>query len=117
MHNLEELKVWVKSVDLSTEIYRITKVFPSEEKFGITQQMRRCSVSIASNIAEGAGRSSKKEFANFLSMAMGSCYELSTQLLISKNLGYVDDIVYQSTKTNVDEIKKMIFAFVKRLKS
>ena len=91
MHKHKNLKVWQKSVSLATNIYELTKTFPQEERFGITSQIRRAVVSISSNIAEGAGRGSKKEFAQFLSIAYGSCYELDTQLLISNNIGFLSD--------------------------
>ncbi|MCS6796221.1 MAG: four helix bundle protein, partial [Raineya sp.] len=81
MHNYRELKVWQKAVDLVTKVYQITYQFPSEEKFGLVSQIRRCAISIPSNIAEGAGRNTTKDFANFLSIANGACSELSTQFL------------------------------------
>ena len=79
MHNYKELKVWQKAVQLSTAVYSLCSELPAEEKYGLKSQMQRCSVSIASNIAEGAGRNSNKEFKYFLSIANGSCYELETQ--------------------------------------
>jgi len=79
-------------MDLVEDIYRITRDFPNEERFGLTQQMRRCAVSIPSNIAEGAGRSSSKEFLRFLNIAMGSLAELETQLDIAKRIGYLSEV-------------------------
>ncbi len=76
MHNYKQLEVWKKGIDLATIIYALTKKFPKEEKFGIISQMRRCVVSISSNIAEGAGRNSDKEFRQFLNISFGSCSEL-----------------------------------------
>ena len=76
------------SCQLALKVYRLTEKFPQHEIFGITSQMRRSAVSIASNIAEGAGRQSSKEFLNFLSIALGSLFELQTQFYLSKNLGY-----------------------------
>ncbi len=90
MHQFKELKVWQKSVELATEVYNSTNNFPAEEKFGITSQIRRSVVSISSNIAEGAGRKTKKEFKLFLNYAYSSCSELETQLIISKNLGFLN---------------------------
>ena len=84
-----DLKVWIDSINLVTKIYTFTNNFPKEELFGITSQIRRAAVSIPSNIAEGAARTSKKEFLNFLSIALGSASELETQIMISRNLKYI----------------------------
>lgn len=114
MHNLKELKIWQKAVELATEIYRLTADFPQEERYGLTSQIRRSVVSISSNIAEGAGRNSEKEFVQFLSISNGSAYELQTQLIISKNLGRVatslDDILDQ-----IDQIQKMNYSLQQKL--
>jgi four helix bundle protein len=87
----KDLLVWQESYQLSIEIYNATKVFPKEEVFGITSQLRRAIVSVCSNIAEGFGRSSRKEKDQFYSMANGSLTEVENQLLISKGIGYLDD--------------------------
>jgi four helix bundle protein len=79
MHNLKELKIWNKATDLTVDVYKATFGFPSDERYGLTSQIRRAVVSISSNIAEGAGRNSNKEFANFMGIANGSSYELETQ--------------------------------------
>ena len=86
MHNLKELKIWNKSIDLAVEVYKATADFPKEEKFNLTSRTRRAAVSVPSNIAEGAGRNSNKEFIHFLGIANGSSYELQTQLIISNRL-------------------------------
>ncbi len=83
MHNYKKLEVWKESVNLVTEIYLLTDNYPDKEKFGLISQINRCAVSIPSNIAEGAGRSSKKEFALFLGYSLASSFELETQLIIS----------------------------------
>jgi four helix bundle protein len=100
MHRYRDLKFWSESMDLSIEIYKLTSNFPKEEKFGIVDQMRRASVSIPSNIAEGSGRKSDKDFSRFLDYSMGSAYELETQIEISKELGYLstEDHVVLSSK-------------------
>lgn len=116
MNKLKELKVWQKSIDVAIGIYTLTKKFPSEEKFGLVSQMNRCSVSISSNIAEGSGRSSRKEFNQFLSIANGSAFELETQLLISSRLNYVSEIDYTSMNTKIEEIQKMIYGLQSALK-
>lgn len=115
MHKYKDLKVWEKSVELCALIYKITASFPSEEKFGLTNQVRRASVSIASNIAEGAGRNSPKEFRQFLAIATGSCYETETQLIIAEKLNYVNET--EKAFLLITEIQKMIFAFSNKLKA
>ena len=110
MHKFKELKVWQKSVELATDIYKVTNIYPSEEKFGLISQMRRCVVSIASNIAEGAGRKTRKDFSNFLSIAYGSCCELNTQLTISYNLDYITQDKLKEIEGCIEEIQKMIFS-------
>lgn len=117
MNNFKQLKVWQKSVDLATEVYRITSEFPPEEKFGLISQINRSSVSVASNIAEGAGRGSKKEFYNFLSFAYGSSYELETQLIIAKKLDYIKEKEFKAITDKVDEIQKRVYALKRKLKS
>jgi four helix bundle protein len=110
MHKFKDLKVWQKSVELATDIYKLTSTYPSEEKFGLISQMRRCVVSIASNIAEGAGRNTKKDFSNFLSIACGSCCELNTQLVISHNLNYITQDQLKEIDGYIEEIQKMLFS-------
>ena len=110
MHKFKELKVWQKSVELATKVYDATKNFPTEEKFGITSQIRRSVVSISSNIAEGAGRNSKKEFKLFLNYAYGSCSELETQLIISTNLGFLNPDYLPTLSESINEIQKMIYS-------
>ena len=110
MHKFKDLKVWQKSVELATDIYKLTSTYPSEEKFGLIGQMRRCVVSIASNIAEGAGRNTKKDFSNFLSIAYGSCCELNTQLIISYNLSYITQDKLKEIDDYIEEIQKMLFS-------
>lgn len=97
MHQFKELKVWQKSMDLVVDIYTVTTNFPTDEKFGLISQLRRCAVSIPSNIAEGAGRDSDKEFLYFLSIALGSSFELETQLILSQRLNLL-------TKQNLEDL-------------
>lgn len=89
MHKYKNLTVWVNSIELSVSIYQLTKSFPTEEKFGLISQLRRCAVSVPSNIAEGAGRNSNNEFLHFLGIANGSLSELGTQLVIAQQLKYM----------------------------
>ena len=87
----KKLDAWVKSINLVTEVYKMTSVFPKNEEYGITSQMRRSAISVSSNIAEGAGRDSKKEYIRFLNISIGSLSELETQMIISKRLEYIND--------------------------
>ena len=95
----KDMEVWKKSIELVTKVYEITKTFPDDEKFGLVSQIRRASISIPSNIAEGAARNSDKEIQRFLDISLGSIAELETQLIIAENLQYFDDIsIYEDIK-------------------
>jgi four helix bundle protein len=115
MHNLKELKIWNKAIDLTVDVYKATANFPSDERFGLTSQSRRSAVSIPSNIAEGAGRNSNKEFNNFLGITNGSSYELQTQLVISNKLNLLSNDLLDDLLKQIDEVQKMTFAFQKTL--
>jgi four helix bundle protein len=116
MHNLKELKIWHKAINLATEVYRLTVDFPKEEKYGLTSQIRRAAISIPSKIAEGAGRNTNKEFNHFLGISNGSAYELQTQLIISKNLDLVDTRV-ELVLDQIDQIQKMIYSLQNKFTS
>lgn len=116
MNNYKELKVWQKAVDLAVIVYEITNNFPKEEAFGLTSQIRRSAISIASNIAEGAGRNSKKEFNNFLGISNGSTSELETQMIIAHKINFIDDLALKSIQLKVEEIQKMNLSLKKSLK-
>lgn len=116
MKTHKDLDVWKLSIEFVTEIYNLTKDFPKEEQFGLTNQIRRASVSIPSNIAEGAGRRSDKEFLQFLYISMGSIQEIDTQLLISLNLSYLMKSEYEILLTKLDQISKMISGLIKFVK-
>ena len=111
----KKLDVWKKALEFVTKIYKITESFPDSEKFGLISQVRRSAVSIPSNISEGAARSSKKEFIQFLSIAQGSTSELETQLIISNNLGFLkrEDVFLFD---ELDEISRMIIGLIKTLR-
>lgn len=115
MHKYQELNVWKKAMDLVTSTYKLTDNFPAKEQFGLTSQINRCSVSIASNIAEGAGRNSKKEFNQFLGIAAGSLFELETQLLISSRVGYSEEKEIKSLVDSISEIHRMLIGLKKTL--
>ena len=113
----KDLIVWQKSVELTLMIYELTLQFPPEEKFGIVSQMRRSAVSIPSNIAEGRSRGTRKDFAQFLHIAMGSVSELETQLEISARLKYGEKIAYTEVMVLLGEVSKMLMAMITRLKA
>jgi len=117
MHHLEQHKVWKLAMEIAKDVYIITKDFPSEEKFGLTSQVRRAAISIASNIAEGAGRYSDKEFAQFLSIASGSSFEVRTQLLLSEQLGFSSNENLIDTLNKLSELERMILGLRKSLKT
>ena len=106
MHDLNKLKLWHEAIALTTRIYQMTANFPVEEKYGLTSQIRRAAVSIASNIAEGAGRNSDREFIHFLAISNGSSYELQTQLIISRNLKLTGRSI-DPDLDHIDKIQKM----------
>ena len=116
MHNYKKLTVWQKSVDLAVEMYTLTKKFSSEKKFGLVSQIRKCVVSIASNIAEGAGRNTVGEFIQFIGVSEGSVNELETQIIISERLGYITNAELEKTNCSISEIRKMLFSLKKSLK-
>ena len=115
MNSYKDLKVWEKSVSLAIEVYRITEHFPKEEIYGLTSQMRRAAVSIPSNIAEGRNRGTRKDFCNFLRIALGSCAELSTQIEIAKKLPKTSELNYVDIESILTEIMKMLYTIVKKL--
>jgi len=108
MANFKELLVWQKSIDFVTEIYRTTETSPKEETFGLKSQIRRASVSIPSNIAEGNSRRSKPDYLQFLKISRGSCAEVETQLIISKNLKFLNEEKYLKLNYDIIEISKML---------
>lgn len=115
-HRLEDLQVWRKSMLLVKEIYILTSKLPQEEKFGLFSQMRRCAISIPSNIAEGAGRNNKNEFYQFLGIAFGSTYEMQTQLQLTIDLEFISENESMIIKENLIEIQKMIYSLKTSLK-
>jgi four helix bundle protein len=115
MNKLNELKIWNKAIDLTVDVYKATASFPSDERFGLTSQSRRAAVSIPSNIAEGAGRNSMKEFNNFLGIANGSSYELQTQLVIANKLEMLDINLLNPLLSQIDELQKMTYGFQQML--
>ncbi|MDD4993421.1 MAG: four helix bundle protein [Paludibacter sp.] len=115
MHNFKKLDIWIKSMDLASEIYLLTNSFPTIERFGLISQMQRSAVSVPSNIAEGSAKSSNKDFSRFLEMSIGSLFELETQLILATKLNYLESEVSISTQSKINELQKMIIGFKNKL--
>lgn len=116
MQNFRDLRVWQKAHQLTLAVYRQTANFPLRlEKYGLTSQMRRGAASVASNIAEGCGRGSDADFGRFLQMAMGSASELEYQLLLSHDLGFIDDDAYAALGSETARVRRMLNRLLKRL--
>jgi four helix bundle protein len=117
MTSHKELKVWQKGIELVKVIYGITNDFPKAEQFGLTSQIRRCSVSIPSNIAEGCGRHSDKELIHFLYITLGSASELETQIIISQELGFLEKEMSEMIQALILEIIKMTSSLINSIKT
>jgi len=115
MHQFKELLVWQKAVDLVVSVYDALSSFPEEEKFGLSSQIKRAATSIPSNIAEGAGRNTNKDFRYFLSISKGSINELQTQLIIAQRLNLLSEEKLQSLEERIVEISKMLVGLMKTL--
>lgn len=116
MKDFRKLQVWQKAHRLVLELYQATKVFPAEERYGLTSQLRRAAVSIPSNVAEGCGRSGDPEFARFLQIAMGSSSEVEYQLLLAHDLGFIPKAKYDELESGITEIKRMLTAFIQKVR-
>lgn len=117
IQSYRDLIVWQKSVDFAEMIYRITNDWPKHELYGLTNQVRRSSVSVSSNIAEGQARQHTKEFKQFLYIALGSIAEAHTQLIIAKRLSYVTQLQFNELESKIIEIQKMLRSLVNKLRS
>ena len=116
MQDFRNLEVWQKAHQLTLSIYRITKRFPDEERFGLVSQLRRASASIGANLAEGCGRGSDADFSRHVQIAMGSACEVEYHVLLSRDLGYVDDASHQTLHEDTARIKRMLTSLLKSLK-
>ena len=116
MRDFRKYRIWQDAISISQSIYSLTELFPKKEVYGLSNQMQRAAVSIASNIAEGASRESPVEFARFLEIAIGSAFEVETQLTIAFNQRYITSEEYQKITTSLQEEEKGINSFIQTLK-
>jgi four helix bundle protein len=115
MFNFEKLEVWHKAVEFADQVYTVTRSFPEDERFGLTNQMRRAAVSISSNIAEGSSRSSKSDFARFVQMAAGSVFEVVSQATICRRQGLISQTAFAQLFAAAEEQSKMLSGLKKSL--
>ena len=115
MHNYKNLHIWQEGIKLARRVYEVTSNFPANEKFGIVSQMTRAAVSIPSNIAEGAGRNSTKDFTNFLSIAIGSIFELHTQIAICEQIGFINEATAKQLDKQTFSLQQQITAFKQKI--
>jgi len=111
-HNFKQLRIWIDSVELTKDIYLLTQMFSNGHKFGIASQLYRAAVSIPSNIAEGSARKSEKDFAHFLSMSLGSAFEVETQLIIAEQCNLAIDADYEELLVRIQALQKQIKSFL-----
>ena len=115
MHNYKELNIWKRAIKLAVEVYKVSSSLPADERYGLTSQIKRAAVSIASNIAEGAGRNTDGEFVQFLGIANGSSFELTTQLMIAIELGLVKEDEALLLLNESDELQKMLYTLMNNI--
>lgn len=114
-HNFKNLSIWNKSIELAVDVYEETENFPKSEEFGLKSQLRRCAVSVPSNIAEGSSRSSNKDFNRFLEISQGSLYEMQTQVIISAKRKFIKEESSEMLENQITELQKMVSGFQKTL--
>jgi four helix bundle protein len=115
MRDFRKYAVWEQSHKLVLELYRLTKNFPQEEKFGLTSQIRRAGISTPANISEGCGKLSERDFARFLGISFGSCQEVECLTLLAKDLDYLDEQSYEPLSIEIVSIKKQLYHLIKKL--
>ncbi len=115
--DIENLQIWKLGVKLAKDVYLLTEKFPKREVYGLTDQIRRAAVSIPSNIAEGKGRSTAKDFVHFLNTARGSVYELMTQLYIAREIGYLTQEDFSTLQKRIEDLSHKIVSMIKFLKA
>ena len=116
MHDYRKLRVWHDAIEPAVEVYQLTRLFPTEEKFNLISQMNRAAVSVGSNIGEGAGRSSNAEFIQFLHYASGSCTELITQIIIAQRLGFALPATVDPVMERIKSVHRQVFALIQMLR-
>lgn len=116
MQNYKDLLVWKKAHQLTLEIYKTVSTYPKEEIYSLVSQLKRASSSIATNIAEGTGRFSQKDLAHFLQIALGSSHEVEYLLLLSKDLGFINNEIYIQLEKDINEIKAMLISLIKKVR-
>lgn len=114
VRSFKDLVVWQRAMELSLAIYKVTALYPNSERFGLVHQLRRASMSVASNIAEGYGRNSKGEYLQFLGHARGSAFEVQTQLAIGEALGFADRALHRKADALADEVGKMLISMMNK---
>ena len=117
MRDFRKLKVWEKSHDLALNVYRLLRTFPFEERFCLSDQMRRAAISVSSNIAEGCGRHGERELSRFIKIASGSISELEYQMLLARDLEYIGDKDYEMNGEQLNEVKRMLNSFIRKLEA
>jgi four helix bundle protein len=116
MHNFRELKVWQEAMEIAKHTYKATMTFPKSEIYALTSQMNRAAISIPSNIAEGAGRNSNKGFTQFLNIAIGSCFELETQMILAFEFSYIPKDDFDMFILNINKLERMINSLMSTLR-
>ena len=117
MQNYKELKVWEKAHHFTLKVYEVTRAFPKEEVYGLTNQLRRASFSIPANIAEGCGKNTKNDFANFLNIALGSANESEYFLILSKDLQYLKQDLFDVLFNYINEVKAMLIGLINKVRA
>ena len=117
IQSYRDLQVWQRSMKLVTNVYQLTRSFPSDEQYGLSAQIRHCAVSIPSNMAEGYGRGTTNDYVRFLRISMGSMYELQTQLEIALSLGYATEDAFNPLYNETRDIERMLSALISKLKT
>lgn len=117
MKDFRQLKVWEKTHQLTLEVYKAPATFPKEERYGLISQLRRASVSIPTNIAEGCGRNTDADFARFLQIAMGSASETEYEVFLAYDLGFLSKIQFEELQSQAEDVKKMLASLLKTLRA
>jgi len=117
MRNFRNLEIWNKGIALVKRIYVLTELLPEKEKFGLTSQMQRCAVSIPSNIAEGCSRNSEMEYKRFLEIAIGSAFELETQLILCSEIGYIKNEMFEYELKELNALQKQTNSLISKIAS